>query len=160
MSTCTEADTYSRGASLGLRWAQDRRCRCSRRRMRPATLSRWYSGSRSELSSKDMIQTKIRYLSVLRSFRMSTLTSRRPDPMLGSFYKPRRLSRKRLVHPRARLVSTNDGRGAFGLKILRCEEPMVGRRRSGGANVHGGARYDYRGGGAALYRWWPIGYGR
>src|SRR6516164_1027483 len=156
MSTCTEADTYSRGASLGLRWAPDRRCRCSRRRMRPAIASRWYSGYRSGLSSKHMTKTKIRYLSVLRSFRMSTLTSRRPDPMLGSFSKPRRLSRRRLVHPRARLVSTNDGGGTFGLKILRGES-MVGGRRGGGANVHGGARYDYRVGSAALHSGRPVG---
>src|SRR6516165_3934286 len=107
-----------------------------------------------------MIQTKTRYSSVLLSFHTSTLISRRPDPMPGSFYKPGRLSRQRLVHPKARLVWTNDRRGTFTRKILRCGEPMVGGRRGGGANVHGGARYDYRGGGAALYRWWPVGHGR
>src|SRR6516162_7870304 len=159
MSICTEAGTYSRGGSLGLRRAQDRRWRCCRPRMRPATSSRWYSDSRSGLSSKNMTQTKIRYLSVLLSFHTSTLTSRRPDPMPGSFYKPGRLSRQRLVQPRARLVWTNDGRGTFALKILRCGEPMVGGRRGGGANFYGGARYDYRGSGVALHRWWPVGYG-
>src|SRR6516165_8675608 len=107
-----------------------------------------------------MIQTKIRYSSVLLSFRTSTLTSLRPDPMPGSFYKPGCLSRNPPVQPRARLVWTNDGRGTFTLKILRCGEPVVGGCRGGGANVHGGARYDYRGGGAALYRWWPVGDGR
>src|SRR6516165_6893057 len=160
MSTCTEADRYSRGGSQGLPWARARRWRCYRRRMRPATSSRWYSGSRSGLSSKNMTQTKIRYSSVLLSFHTSTSTSRRPDPMPGNFYKPGRLSRQGLVQPRARLVRTNDGRGTFTVKILRCGEPMVGGRRGGGANVYGGARYDYRVGSAALYRWRPVGYGR
>src|SRR6516225_8886489 len=160
MSTCTEADMYSRAESPDLQRARYRHWRCCRQRMRPATSSRWYSDSRSGLSSKNMTQTQIRYSSVLRWFHTSTLTSRRPDPMPGSFYKPGRLSRQRLVQPRARLVWTNDGRGTFALKILRCGEPMVGGRRGGGANVHGGARYDYCVGSAALHRRRAVGYGR
>src|SRR6516164_10902033 len=105
-----------------------------------------------------MTQTQIRYSSVLRSFHTSTLTSRRPDPMPGSFYKPGRLSRQRLVQPIARLVWTNDGRGTFTLKILRCGEPVVGSRSGGGANVHGGARYNYRVGSAALHSRRPVRY--
>jgi hypothetical protein len=76
--------------------------------------------------------------------------------MLGSFYKPGRLSRKPPFNPRVRLVRANDGRGTFTFKILRGGEPVVGGRRGGGANFYGGARYDYRGGGVALYRWRPV----
>ena len=57
------------------------------------------------------------------------------------------------------LGPTNDGCGSFALKIFRGGEPVAGGRRGGGADFHGGARYDYRGGGAALHRWWPVGYG-
>ena len=37
---------------------------------------------------------------------------------------------KRTLH--SCMVSTNDGGGTFGLKILRCGESMVGGRRGGG----------------------------
>jgi membrane fusion protein (multidrug efflux system) len=149
-----------KGRVSGLRRARDRRLRCSRPRMPPVTSSRWYSGYRFGLNSKDMTQTKTRYSLVLPSFHTSILTSRRLDPMLGSFYKPGRLSRKPPFNPRARLVRTNDGRGTFTIKIFRCRKPVVVGRRGGGADFHGSAGYDYRGGGAALHRWWPVSYGR
>ena len=60
MSTCTEADTCSKVGSPGLRWEPDRRWRCCHPRMPPATSSKWYSGCRSESTSKDTTRTKIR----------------------------------------------------------------------------------------------------
>ena len=74
--------------------------------------------------------------------------------MLGSFYKP-----SQTVSPsQSAVVLTNDGRGTF--KIIHGSEPVVVSGRSRDTDLHGGARYDDRGGGAALYRWWPVGYGR
>src|SRR6516164_5281827 len=128
--------------------------------MRPETSSRWYSGYRSGLNSKTMTQTKIRYSLALPSFRTSSFIRRRPDPMLGRFYKPGRISLKPPINPGARLAWTNDGRGTFAIKTFHCWEPLVVGRRGGGADFHGGAGYDDRGGGAALYRWRSVGNGR
>ena len=61
MSTCTEIDTYSRAGSPDLRRGPDRRWRCCRLRMPPATSSKWCSGYRSESTSKDTTQTRIPY---------------------------------------------------------------------------------------------------
>jgi hypothetical protein len=72
--------------------------------------------------------------------------------MLGSFCKPIGLPRRSLVHRRARLGLTNDGRGAFALESFRRGEPVAGGRRRRGADLHGGARHHHRAGRAALYR--------
>jgi multidrug resistance efflux pump len=102
MSTCTAAGTYSRAGSPALRWGPGRRSRCCRRRMRRATSSKSYSGYRSGLTSKDTTRTKTLCSPVLPSFHTSTSTSRLPDPMPGSFCKPRRLNPKPPACPRTR----------------------------------------------------------
>lgn len=58
-----------------------------------------------------------------------------------------------------RLVLANDRRGSFALKIFRGGEPVAGGRRGGDTDFYGGARYDDRGGGAALHCWRPVSYG-
>src|SRR6185437_14988859 len=114
----------------------------------------------SGLNLRDTIPVSAPCSLALLSFRTSISTSRRLDRTPGSSCKPRRLRRRPPVRPRAQLVWTNDGRGAFTLAIIRGGEPVAGSRRGGGADFHGGARYDYRGGGAALHRRRPVGHGR
>jgi membrane fusion protein (multidrug efflux system) len=58
----------------------------------------------------------------------------------GKFLQPWCLNHKPLVHPRARLVLTNDGRGTIALKILRGRQPVAGGRRGRRTDLHGGAR--------------------
>src|SRR5262245_20251949 len=65
--------------------------------------------------------------------------------MPGSIYKPIGLPRQPLVHPRTRLALTNDGRGSFALKSFRGGESVAGGRRRCDTDLHGGARYHYRG---------------
>jgi membrane fusion protein, multidrug efflux system len=61
---------------------------------------------------------------------------------------------------RARRPLTNDCRGTFSRQIECGEESVVSGRGSRRADVHGGARHRHRGGRAALYRRWPVGYRR
>ena len=66
-------------------WEPDRPWRCCRRRTRPATSSRWFSGCRFASTSRITIRTRIPCSSAPRLFPTSTSTSRPPDPTPGSF---------------------------------------------------------------------------
>ena len=82
-------------------------------------------------------------------------------PDAGKFlqgYEPA-TAKFRFITPERAWGPANDRCGSFALKIFRGGESVAGGRRGGGADFHGGARYDYRGGGAALHRRWPVGYG-
>jgi multidrug resistance efflux pump len=158
MSTCTAAGTCSRAGFPALRWGPGRRWRCCRRRTRPATSSRWSSGCQSGSISKDMTPTKRLCSSVRPLFPTSTSTSRLPGPMPESFCKAMRLNHRPPARLRARRAQTSDNCGAFTHEVSGCGEPLAGGRRRRCADVHGGARHHDRGGRAALYRRWSVGY--
>ena len=82
-------------------------------------------------------------------------------PDAGGFCKPASsLSRQPPVRHSARRARTDDSRGAFAVPTPGGGKPVAGGRHRRGADVHGGARYHDRGGGAALHRWRPLGDGR
>src|SRR5262249_29560775 len=102
-------------------------------------------------------RTRPRCSSALRSFPTSISISRRPGPMPGSFCKPMSRDRRHRVRRAPRRAPKKDGRGPCTLRVPHRGKPPGACRRGGGTNLHGGARYDDRGGRAAIHRGRPVG---